>query len=175
MTAAPSRLSTSEVVTIAGLAAGGIFGIAGTMVSQASLRQVFWGIDGVGLVVATTLLAMRYLRRGEDVVAAGFLVFAIGEGLLVSGNPAGLEGGVPSFGGGVALWAAGLLMVSGPATFPGWVRVAGIVAAALFTVVAVRIHLGERLLATESPLPFFAYPALVLTFAGWIVTLVQRR
>ena len=175
MTTAPSRLSRSDATIVAGLAAGAIFGIAGTLVAQASLRQTFWGIDGVGLVVATTLLAMRYLRRGDDMVAAGFLVFAIGEGLLVSGNPAGLEGGVPSFGGGVALWAAGLLMVSGPATMPGWVRVAGVVAAVLFTVVAVRIHLGERLLATASPLPFFAYPALVLTFVGWIVTLVQRR
>ena len=93
MTTAPSRLSPSEVTAIAGLAAGAIFGIAGTMVAQASLRQTFWGIDGVGLVVATMLLAMRHLRRGDDMVAAGFLVFAIGEALLVSGNPAASKAG----------------------------------------------------------------------------------
>ena len=35
-------------------------------------------------------------------MAAGFLVFALGESLLVSGTAAGLEASVPSFGGGVA-------------------------------------------------------------------------
>jgi hypothetical protein len=68
-----------------------------------------------------------------------------------------------------------LLMVSGPAALPGWVRAAGVVTAVLFTVVAVRIHLGEELVATAAPLPSFAYPALVVTFVGWIVTLLQRR
>ncbi len=167
--------ATLDLVAIAGLAIGAVFGIAGTMVSQAALRQTFWAIDGVGLIVATTLLAVRFLRRGDDAVAAGFLVFAIGESLLVSGTAAGLEGSVPSFGGGVALWAAGLLMISLPPTMPGWVRAAGVAAALLFTLVAGRIFWGEIVLPTASPLPFFAYPVLVLTFVGWIVTLVQRR
>jgi hypothetical protein len=175
MTPPPTRLAPSELVIVAGLAAGAVFGIAGTMVADAPVRQVFWGIDGVGLVVATTLLAIRALRAGHDMMAAGFLVFALGEAVLVSGNPAGLAAAVPSFGGGVALWAAGLLMVSGPAVLPGWVRAAGVVAAVLFTVVAVRIHQGEALVATAAPLPSLAYPPLVLTFVGWIVALLQRR
>lgn len=94
--------------------------MAGTMVADASVRQIFWGIDGVGLVVATTLLAIRALRAGHDMMAAGFLVFALGETVLVSSNPAGLAAALPSFGGGVVLWAAGLLLVSGPAVLPGW-------------------------------------------------------
>jgi hypothetical protein len=28
---------------------------------------------------------------------------------------------------------------------------------------------------TSSPLPFFAYPFVVLSFVGWIVTVVKRR
>jgi hypothetical protein len=107
-------------------------------------------------------------------VAAGFLVFAMGESLLVSGIAAGLEGSVPSFGGGVALWAAGLLLVSVPATLATWVRLAGVAAALCFAVVAARIFLGEELLPTATPLPFFAYPVLVLTFVGWIATLIKR-
>ena len=166
--------ATLDLVAIAGLAAGAVFGIAGTMVSHAALRQTFWGIDGVGLIVATTLLAVRYLRRGDDAVAAGFLVFAIGESLVVSGAAAGLEGSVPSFGSGVALWAAGLLMISLPPTMPGWVRGAGVAAALPFALVAGRIFWGEIVLPTASPLPFFAYPVLVLTFVGWIVTLLGR-
>jgi hypothetical protein len=81
---------------------------------------------------------------------------------------------VPTFGGGVALWAAGLLLVSVPATFPRWTRVSGLVAAALFAVVAGRIAWGEPLVPTATPLPYFAYPVLVLTFVGWIMAVWER-
>jgi hypothetical protein len=168
---APSPL---DIVAAAGLSIGGLFGIAGTFVGQASLRQSFWAIDGVALVVATALLAVRFLRSGDDCVAAGFLVFAIGESLLVSGTAAGLEGSVPSFGGGVALWAAGLLLISVPTTLATWVRLTGVAAALVFVVVAIRIFWGELLLPTTAPLPFFGYPVLVLTFVGWIATLLKR-
>jgi hypothetical protein len=165
----------SDFVPIAGLILGATFGIGGTFVSSDSLRQIFWLIDGVGVIVATTLLGVRFLRSGDDTVAAGFLVFAMGESLLVSGTAAGLDASVPSFGGGVALWAAGLLLTSIPRRLAVWVRSAGVVAALLFATVAARIFLGERLLPTSQPLPFFAYPFVVLTFFGWIVTIVKER
>jgi hypothetical protein len=163
------------LLPVAGLLAGAIFGISGTFVSSDPVRQVFWLIDGLGVIVATALLAVRFLRSGDDTVAAGFLVFALGESLLVSGTAAGLEASVPSFGGGVALWATGLLLISIPARLPAWVRAAGVAAALLFSVVAARIFLGERLLPTSQPLPFFAYPFVVLTFLGWIVTILKGR
>jgi hypothetical protein len=150
-----------------------VFGLAGTLVASAPLRQSLWTIDGVGLVVASALLTVRYLRRGNDCVAAGFLVFALGETLIVAGNAAGLEASVPMFGGGVALWAAGLLLVSVPEEFAAWIRGAGMLAALLFGIVAARISWGEMLLPIASPLPFFAYPFLVLTFVGWIWTLTR--
>lgn len=165
----------TDLVPVAGLVAGATFGISGTLVSSESLRQIFWLIDGLGVIVATALLAVRFLRNGDDIIAAGFLVFALGEGLLVSGTAAGLEASVPSFGGGVALWAAGLLLISIPPTLSAWVRGVGMVAALLFAVVAARIFLGERLLPTSQPLPFFAYPFVVLTFLGWIVTILKGR
>jgi hypothetical protein len=162
-----------DIIAAVGLGIGGIFGLAGTLVSQASLRQAFWAIDGVGLVVASALLTVKYLRKGNDCVAAGFLVFAIGESLLVSGTAAGLAGSVPSFAGGVALWAAALLLTSVPKEFASWVRVVGVCASILFVIVAARIFWGEQLLPTSTPLPFFAYPFLVITFVGWIWTLVK--
>jgi hypothetical protein len=45
----------------------------------------------------------------------------------------------------------------------------------LFGLVAARIFLGEQLLPTSRPLPFFAYPLVVLTFFGWIVTILKAR
>lgn len=160
------------MVAAIGLGLGAVFGLAGTLVWHAPLRQTFWAIDGVGLIVATALLTLKFVRRGNDCVAAGFLVFAIGESLLVSGTAAGLAGSVPSFGGGVALWAAALLLTSVPREFAPWVRLVGVVAAVLFLIVAARIFWGEPLLPTSAPLPFFAYPFLVLTFVGWIWALL---
>lgn len=168
-----TNLRSLDLVATVGLAVGAVFGLAGTLVTEAPLRQLLWAIDGVALIVATALLTVRFLRRGNDCVAAGFLVFALGESLLVSGTAAGLAGSVPSFGGGVALWAAALLLISIPQVFVTWVRLAGMLAALLFIVVATRIFWGEQLLPTSTPLPFFAYPFLVLTFAGWIVALVK--
>lgn len=164
-----------DIIAAIGLGAGAVFGLAGTFVSQAPLRQAFWAIDGVGLIAACALLTMKFLRRGNDLVAAGFLVFAIGESLLVSGTAAGLAGSVPSFGGGVALWAAALLLISASREFAVWVRVAGVFAAILFIIVAGRIFWGEQLLPTSEPLPSFAYPFLVLTIVGWILALVKKR
>ena len=77
------------------------------------------------------------------------------------------------FGAGVALWAAGLLLVSTPLEFEAWVRFVGLMSAVLFGVVAVRIFYGEGLTAISRPLPYFAYPFLVATFVGWILELVK--
>ena len=142
----------NDVIAIIGLILGATLGIGGTLVTSDSLRQIFWTIDGVGVVVATSLLAVRSFRSGDDIAAAGFLVFALGETLLVSGTAAGLRASVPSFGGGVALWSA-----------------------VLFAIVAFRIASGEQLMPTSSPLPFFAYPFVVLGFVGWIVTIMKSR
>jgi hypothetical protein len=59
---------------------------------------------------------------GSDCVAAGFLTFLAGETLLMAGNAAGLEASVPSYVGGISLWAAALVMVSAPKTFALWMR-----------------------------------------------------
>jgi len=45
------------------------------------------------------------------------------------------------------------------------------VSAVLFIITSARIFWGEQLLPTSAPLPTYAYPVLVATFAGWIWTL----
>jgi len=126
-------------------------------------------------VTATTLLALKYFRAGAEIVAGGFLVFAIGEAILLSGTAAGPSGSIPAFGAGTALWAAGLLLVSVPRVLPPWLRLVGTAAAVLFVVVSGRIFAGEALLPTASPLPFFAYPFLVATLLGWAWTVAREE
>ena len=156
-----------------GLAVGGAFGLAGTFAPSAALRGLAWGIDGVALVMAGALLAVLFLRRGQDLVAAGFLVFAVGEGAILSGAAMDLTASIPSFGAGTGLWAMALAMISGPRVFPIVVRLLGAAAAVLFAVTALQIFAGAQITPLSRPLPFFAYPVFVATFVGWIWTLLK--
>ncbi len=164
----------ADIVAAIGLALGGIFGLVGTMVADAKLRSASWALDGTALIVATALLALRFYRKGNDIVAAGFLVYAIGEAVMLGGTAMSLEASVPTFGAGTALWAAALLLTCLPNEFALWIRAVGSLGAILFAIVAARIFWGELLLPTASPLPYFAYPFLVATFAGWIWTILKR-
>jgi len=178
MTKMPSMKSDRNpliVLACLGLALGGLLGIAGTFAPTAALRSLAWGIDGLGIVTAGALLTLKYFRDGHDVVAAGFLVLAIGQSVILLGAPMSLDAAVPSFGAGVSMWALALLMTSIPKVFPTLVRVLGLISAALFLVVATHIFIGDHILATTSPLPAYAYPVFVATFAGWIWTLLRER
>src|SRR6266849_5786168 len=164
-----------NIIAAIGLGLGAVFGMAGTFVVQPALQAVLWAIDGGGLVMAAAILCLKYFRMGQDIVAAGFLVFAIAEAVLMSGTAAGPAASVPAFAAGTALWALALLLISIPRHFALPVRLLGLLSAILFVVVAARIFWGEQLLPTSVPLPFYAYPFLVLTFVGWIWSLLREN
>ena len=136
---------STKLTASTGLLIGGILGMVGSFVPSASLRSLAWGLDGVGLIVAGALLAVYYFRKGEDATAAGFLIFILGEALILSSSGIDLDANVPSFGAGTALWAASLALISFQKVFPLFVRSTGFIAAALFAVVAVQIFIGQPL------------------------------
>jgi len=153
-----------------GLVVGAGLGMAGTFAPSDALRRLAWGLDGTALIIATALLAVHYVRRGDDLAAAGFLVFVAGETLILSGVAMTLQASVPSFAAGSALWAASLALVSASNAMPLLVRGIGCVGALVFAVVAIRILMGDPMTPLWTPLPFFAYPFLVATLLGWAWT-----
>lgn len=159
--------SATKGLVLTGLAVGAALGMAGTFVAADNVRAVLWAVDGTALVVATSLLALENFRKGNDLVAAGFLVYAIGEAVMLGGTAGSLEASLPAFAAGTALWAAGLLLTSVPKGHVLWGRAAGCIAAVLFAIVALRIFWGDPVSPISRPLPYFAYPFLVATFAGW--------
>lgn len=164
-----------RVLASLGLALGAVFGLAGTFAPSDSLRGLAWGIDGLGLVMASALLTVGFFRAGQDLVASGFLIFAVGQGLVVSGAAMDLPRSIPSFGSGAGLWAVGLMLISAPAAFPPVARFLGFLTALLFGITALRIFAGAPLLPTSSPLPFFVYPVFVATLGAWIWALLTDR
>lgn len=162
-----------RILAVAGLIAGGVLGMAGSIVSGADVRAVCWAIDGVGVIIATTIMALTFVRSGRLEVAAGFLIYAIGESVMLGGTAMSLEASVPAFAAGTALWSAGLTLTSVPRVFAIWTRLAGLISAVLFGIVSLTIFRGIPLTPIAHPLPFFAYPFLVLTFIGWIVAILK--
>ena len=156
-----------------GLVVGAVLGIAGTFAPSASLRGLAWGLDGTALVIASGLLTVRYFRRGNDLAAAGFLLFVTGETLILSSAAMDLVRSAPPFSAGVSLWAASLVLVGASGIMPRLINGIGYVAAMLFFIVALLIFAGEALTPLSQPLPFFAYPFLAATLLGW--AWVQHR
>lgn len=152
---------------------GSVLGILGTFV-QPPMRGLLWALDGFALVVAAALLAVDFFRKGHDVAAAGFIVFAIGQGLVVSGAAMDPADVVSSFAAGAGLWAAGIALVSAPALMPFLVRILGFITAVLFAIFALQVFSGTPLTSLSTPLPFFAYPFLVATLICWAWLLVRR-
>lgn len=159
--------SQRQIIAPAALLVGAVLGMAGTFAPSAALRGLAWGLDGTALALAGALLTVHHVRRGNDLVAAGFLVFVAGQTLVLSGAAMDLAAGAPSFAAGAALWAASLALVSAPRVLPGWVRSVGLVAALLFALVALQGFSGRELTPLSHPLPFFAYPFLAATVLGW--------
>ena len=159
--------SRLRLIASIGLVIGAVFGMAGTFAPSASLRGLAWGLDGIALIVAAALLTIHHFRQGHDAAAAGFLVFVVGEGLILSGAAMDLVASAPSFAAGVSLWAASLALVSSSGAMPPLVKGVGFVGSLLFAVVAVQIFLGNALTPLSKPLPFFAYPFLAATLFGW--------
>ena len=71
-----------EIIAAMGLIIGAVLGIAGSFAPSANLRGIAWGIDGTTIIVGCAIMTVRFLRSGDDMLAAGFIVYAIGEGLV---------------------------------------------------------------------------------------------
>ena len=157
---------TLRVIAASGLAVGSVLGLVGSFTAP-PLRGLLWALDGTSLVVATALLATLHFRQGHDLAAGGFVVFAIGQGLILSGAAMDPGDVVSSFAAGAALWAAGAALVSAPKVMPPLVRILGLVVAVLFAIHAIMVFSGHPLTSLSTPLPALAYPFLVAALLCW--------
>jgi len=127
------------------LIVGALLGLAGSFAPSLALRGLAWGVDGIALIVAAALLAVHFLGRGSQLLAAGFLVFIAGQALVLSGSAMSLEASAPSFAAGAGLWAAALVLISAPHVTPSPVRALGGLAALLLGATALQVFFGRNL------------------------------
>ncbi|PHN02251.1 hypothetical protein [Flavilitoribacter nigricans] len=165
---------TKYIIAAIGLVTGVVFGLSGSIVQDPVLTNVLYEVSSVGLTVACVVLALNFYRKEEDLVATGFLLFAIAEAVMSAGNAAGVVEGQPSFGAGMALYVPALLLISIPKTFALWNRISGIAAAIPFTIAAGIIFTGGIALPS-SGLVGGAYGLLSLTIVGWVIGLSGKK
>jgi len=155
-----------HIIAAVGFLTGCVLGMAGSFVPSEIARNILWAIDS-GLILAAALLALYLSKKGYDIIAAGFLIFAIAESIVFFSCAGDLSVNIPAFGTGVCLWALALAVISSQKLFPLFVRVTGIISALLFVVTAFQIFTGHPATALTKPLPFFAYPFYAATLGGW--------
>lgn len=163
---------TTNTLASIGLAVGAIFGVSGSIFTEPTLQIALYQISSVALTAACALLTVKFLRDGNDYVATGFLLLAIGEAVMSAGTALGQVGGQPAFAAGMALYVPALLFISLPKAFPTWSRFTGVAATIPFSIAAAKIYLGGQALST-SVFPGAGYGLLTLTIVGWILSLLR--
>jgi hypothetical protein len=167
------KLITRTAAT--GLLIGCVLGMTGTFVPSDIVRNVLWAVDSCGLILAAALLTLYFFKKGNDIVAAGFLIFTIAESIIFSSCAVTLNESIPAFGTGACLWALSMAVISSQKLFPLFVRSTGFITAVLFSIVAFLIFSGREVNALAKPLPFFAYPFFAATLVGWALALLFRK
>jgi hypothetical protein len=163
------------LIAAVGLLTGCILGMAGSFVPSDIVRNILWAVDSCGLILAAALLGVYFSKKGYDIVAAGFFIFAIAETVVFFSCAGDLNASISAFGTGTCLWALSLAVISSQKLFPLFVRCTGIIAAVLFAITAFSIFTVHPANALTKPLPFFAYPFYAATLAGWAWTLLYRN
>ena len=164
-----------SILIIIGFALGVVFGIAGSSVKDLVLQSLLYEISSLGIIVAAVLIAGKLFRKGEDLVAAGFMVFCLGEIVMnVGAAPAASEVAMGSFGAGMAIYVPAFLMICLPKFFPLLVRLTGIVCTVPFAIAAGKIFLGQDVPSTTL-FPSAGYAFLSLTLIGIIYVVAKRK
>jgi hypothetical protein len=157
-----------------GLATGAIFGMSGMFFPDPTIQLCLFVISGMGLLTGMILLFVKFLREQNDLVAAGFLIFAIGESVS-TGAAAGDEmTGKAAFAACMLFYVVGFLLICLPAQFPIWVRLTGLASAIPFLIAASRFFIGYGIDSSDT-LPGIGYGLLTLTIVGWILYLMREK
>ena len=162
-------VSTPERAVISiGLLVGVVLGAVGGAVGRGTAQNALFALSSMGLVAAYVVLAIGHAHRRHTLTASGFVILAIGEALIATGDPSNAHGYSSAFAGGVMYYIPGLLLISLPEVMPLVVRLLGLLAALPWVVFAIQNWKGQAP-ASDSTLATVGYLLLSATIIGWIV------
>ena len=160
-------------IASAGLLAGALFGIAGSIFTSPVAQIILYEISSVGLIAGCALLTIKFIIKKNEFIASGFLILAIAEAVMSGGTASGQIAGQPSFAAGMALYVPGFIMIGFSKGFQLWSRITIIAASIPFLIAASIIFSGGQVLST-SPLPGAGYTLFSITIIGWVIFLFRQ-
>ena len=151
-----------------------VTGILGSFFEDGGDTQtLLWSIAAMAGMTGASLLAVRHLRAGRDLAAAGFAGLAI---LSVAEGVAGFSGDGNTQ---VAVSMAILhlpvaLLVASQDWSAIWARGAMALSGLLFAIYGYQYTLGDDVPDVDSPLLIGAYVTLTIAIIGWTMTLTSE-
>lgn len=157
---------------VTGLAVGAVLGFGGNFVPPGNIQSILFALSALGLILASVLLAIEHITAGHRIVAAGFVLIALGETRVL--NPTDAPEGEASFAVGVLLYAPGLLLIALSAWTPLWVRFVGGITGVLFAAYSL-VYLAGIEIESTGMFAGIAYALFTITIVGWIITVLRAR
>ena len=167
--------SDSEIkslVVIVAVCYGGnlLCGWAGYFCQPASVAQLLLFQVGSAFAISGSVMAARYTGlRGQQVAASAYILLGITHGISLAAL--GRSSFIPERGMTMVMpMIPALVFMFWCDLYPRWLRVAGVVPIALFTLVYINVHLG---------VPYFSWPlgagfaTLQILEVAWAVYLVK--
>lgn len=160
---------------IAGLAIAWVSGsISGIFFDSGDDGQsIFASVAALAGSSAAILLAVRHVRAGLDLSAAGFALFAI---IGVASSAAGFTGpGADSVFASLALLhLAAMALIAAQGWSPVWARAGAALSGLVFAIYGYDFVLGDAPADPDSALLPIGYLLLLVAIVGWIMTLMAE-
>ncbi len=164
----------SNLIASIGLGIGVILGMSGLAFTAPTTQLCLFVISGIGFTTGLALLAFKFSKEKQEILATGFLLFAIGEAISTLNAAADEKTANAAFAGCMLFYFVGYLFICLTPKFPLWTRISGMASALIFVVAASRFYLGYGINSADT-LPGIGYGLLTLTIVGWIVYLLRER
>ena len=168
-------VGTPVLWTVVGLNLAWIAGILGGFMDEGSDGQaLLWSLASMGGLVGASLMAVRHMRAGRDLAAAGFTglaILAIAEGVLGYTGDANTAVGVSM----AILHLPVALLVAAQDWSTMWARASMALSGILFAIYGYQFTLGDDAPKVDEPILMAAYITLTVAIIGWSMTLMNEE
>jgi hypothetical protein len=147
-----------------------ISGLASQVMPSEGYQHLMWAVSAFFMIIGSSLLSSDLTRHGHDIPAAGFIVLSIAQAMSY-GFIATHDAGQEQLGAIIAIFIPGVLLISMYDVIPWFIRIAGFLSAAAFTVLAICIYReikNDFLLAVLTNVGYMLMNFVTLAWA-WLV------
>lgn len=145
---------------------GILIGMSGNVIQPGTLQNIAWGMNAFFIIIGASLLSLKLTRLDHDIPAAGFGILTIGNAMAY-GFLATHDAGSAQFGASIFIYVPALFLISLSDLSRLIIRIIGMISAAAFAILAVRIFIGISDGAINDSVKAIAYAAMSVTELAW--------